>query len=222
MSEDDRHAELIGHLVADLRPVRPMAAPSLRAGYWVGVVVLLGAALSLFGGHALRLLDPGVDAYIWISFISAALTGILAALAAFHLNTPSGNSVWALLPLPSALIWLLTGGLGCLANWGVPGVWGASAAEAGQCLMFLLGVSLPLSAFLIIMLRRGWSQWPAITAATSGLAVAASAATLLNFVHPHNSAVLDLGVHTIAIAIIIGMNAALGGRLLTEKISRPA
>jgi hypothetical protein len=57
-----------------------------------------------------------------------------------------------------------------------------------HCLIFILGLSLPLSLLLIVMLRRGFSLRPNLTAIIGGLACASAAATLLNFIHPYDAA----------------------------------
>jgi hypothetical protein len=83
--------------------------------------------------------------------------------------------------------------------------------------MFIVGVSLPLSLLLIVMLRRGFSLRPNLTAIIGGLACASAAATLLNFIHPYDAAATDLAVHALAILIVILANTILGGRILMSK-----
>ena len=79
-----------------------------------------------------------------------------------------------------------------------------------HCLVFILGLSLPLSLILIIMLRRGFSLRPNLTAIIGGLACASAAATLLNFIHPYDAAATDLAVHALAVAIVILANTLFG------------
>jgi hypothetical protein len=78
----------------------------------------------------------------------------------------------------------------------------------------ILGVSLPLSLLLIVMLRRGFSLHPNLTAIIGGLACASAAATLLNLIHPYNAAAADLAIHAFAVVIAILANAVFGGRIL--------
>ena len=85
--------------------------------------------------------------------------------------------------------------------------------EARDCLVFIVFLSVPLSALLLIMLRRAYPLYPGLTATIGGLAVAAAAATLLNFFHPYDAAATDLVVHAVAVALVIGANRALGGRI---------
>ncbi len=88
-----------------------------------------------------------------------------------------------------------------------------------HCLIFILGLSLPLSLLLIAMLRRGFSLRPNLTAIIGGLACASAAATLLNFIHPYDAAATDLAVHAFAVAIVISANTLFGGRILVSKIA---
>jgi hypothetical protein len=80
-------------------------------------------------------------------------------------------------------------------------------------LIFILGFSLPLSLLLMVMLRRGFSLRPKLSAVIGGLACASAAATLLNFVHPYDAAATDLAVHGLAVTIVILANILFGGRL---------
>ena len=43
----------------------------------------------------------------------------------------------------------------------------------------------------------------------------AAAATLLNFFHPYDAAATDLTVHAFAVALVVGINRALGGRIFS-------
>jgi hypothetical protein len=46
--------------------------------------------------------------------------------------------------------------------------------------MFIVFLSVPFSALLLVMLRRAYPLYPGLTATIEGLAVAAAADTLLN------------------------------------------
>jgi hypothetical protein len=81
-------------------------------------------------------------------------------------------------------------------------------------LAFILGLSAPLSALLVLMLRRAATLQPGLTAAMAGLASAAAAATLLTVVHPFDASAVDLAVHVGAVLAVVAANRAWGGRLL--------
>jgi len=111
-------------------------------------------------------------------------------------------------------LWIAASGFGCLRVWIAPQTHVASLSEARDCLIFIVALSVPLSALLLAMLRRACPLQPGLTAVVGGLAVAAAAATLLNFFHPYDAAATDLAVHAAAVAIVVAANRALGGRIL--------
>jgi hypothetical protein len=220
-SPDDSvlHDGLIRGLAADLRPVRRLPSPGRRALAWLAAVLIIALGLALLADlPALgRRLVAAPD--LLIAVASSILTAVLAAIAAFQLSLPDGRRAWALLPLPAALLWIIASGIGCLRSWTVADTHAAALDEARDCLLFILAVSIPLSALLIVMLRRACSLQPGLTAIVAGLAAAAAAATLLNFFHPFDAAATDLVVHVAAVALVVGANRVLGGRLLAPANS---
>ena len=207
---------LIQNLASDLRPVRRLAPPALRALGWLAVVGALAVALACFAdlGAMVRRLTAAPD--MWLAVAGSTLTAILAAIAAFETSLPDRKPAWALLPVPGLLLWVGASGLGCLRSWLLPGTHSADLVEARDCLVFILGVSLPLSILLVLMLRRGYPLRPNLTAATGGLAAAAAAATLLNFFHPYDAAATDLVVHAGAVVLVVLAGRALSGRLFRD------
>jgi hypothetical protein len=81
------------------------------------------------------------------------------------------------------------------------------------CLAIIFALSIPLSAATIVMVRRARPLRPLRVAILGGLAASAAGATLLLLVHPHDSAVLDLCSHALAVVVVVAINAVLGGRL---------
>lgn len=220
---DNSSAEerLIRDLAADLAPVRRLAPPSLRALGWLAVVAATAVALASFADLSALWHRLAGATDMWVAVLGSSATAILAAIAAFELSMPDARRAWALLPLPAALLWIAASGAGCFRTWLTPATHVADLNEARDCLMFIIGLSVPLSALLILMLRRACSLQPGLTAAIAGLAVAAAAATLLNFFHPFDAAATDLAVHTGAVALVIAANRALSGRLLALNFFRP-
>jgi len=207
---------LIEILAGDLRPVRRMAPPFLRALGWLAVVSALAVVLACFAdlGAMVRRLTAAPD--MWLAVTGSALTAILAAISAFQTSLPDRKPAWALLPLPGLLLWVGASGLGCLRVWFAPGTHAADLVEARDCLAFICGVSGPLSVLLVVMLRRGYPVRPNLTAATAGLAAGAAAATLLNFFHPFDAAATDLVVHAVAVGLVVLANRIFSGRAFRE------
>jgi hypothetical protein len=209
-----RHERIIRSLAADLKPVRPLRPPGLRALIWLAVVAAAAFVLAAVADR------PAVAARLvaapdmWLAAAGSALTMVLAAIAAFQLSLPDRNRLWALLPLPAALLWLGASGAGCLRTWLVADIHPAVLGESRDCIAFILAVSVPLSALLLAMLRRAYPLHPGLAAAIAGLASAAAAATLLNFFHPYDASATDVAVHVIAVSLVIVANRAYGGRML--------
>jgi hypothetical protein len=92
--------------------------------------------------------------------------------------------------------------------------------EMRDCLLFIIGLSIPLSAALIVMLRRAYALAPPLTAAMAGLASAAAAATLLNFFHPFDATAADLAIHSVAVLIVVAAAREVGRQADPAKFFR--
>ncbi|GJD55527.1 NrsF family protein [Methylobacterium dankookense] len=206
--------DLVGDLVRDLRPVRPLPPPGLRALAWLGAACLIGfalAALAEIPDLRERLATPDLR----MAAAGALLTAVTAAYAAFATSVPGRPAAWALLPLPAAALWIGASGLGCLKAYLAP-VAEAHAQTGLGCFGFLTAVSLPLSALLVLMLRRACPLRPNLTAALGGLATAAAAATLLVPFHPEEATATDIAIHGATVIAVIALNGLAGGRLLAR------
>ena len=214
---NDPYEKLIRGLAADLTPVKRLRPPGLRAAWWLAAIAAIAVALAAFSdlSAVARRLMAVPD--MWLAVTGSTLTAVLAALSAFELSLPDRKPVWALLPLPGVMLWIGASGLGCLRTWLVPGTHEASMAEAKDCLLFIVGLSVPLSALLTLMLRRACPLQPGLTGAIGGLAVAAASATLLNFFHPYDAAATDLVVHAVAVAAVVAANRAFAGRFIARE-----
>jgi hypothetical protein len=146
----------------------------------------------------------------------AVLTAICAAWAAFASGMPGWRAGWAWLPVPPALLWIGASGLGCLRTWIAPGTEVAGLHQSADCLLFIISFSVPLSALLVLLLRRACPLRPVRTAVLIGLASAAASASLLEICHAYDSAATDLLTHAAAVAFVVAVNAAMGGRLLSK------
>ncbi|MGH8599172.1 MAG: NrsF family protein [Burkholderiales bacterium] len=217
MSSDPRHQALIDTLGAELTPVRRLLPPWLRMLAWLLAVAAIATALLMHYGTAPMLQRwAGAHDLAWAA-AGAVLTTICAAWAAFALSVPGRSRAWAWLPLPGALLWISASGLGCLRTWIAPGTSIANFHQSADCLVFIVGFSIPLSALMIWLLRRACPLRPTLTALLVGLASAAASASLLEICHEYDAAATDLLVHALAVAIVIAANAAMGGRLLSRR-----
>lgn len=220
MADSHAHDRLISSLGAELAPVRRLRPPWLRTLGWLCAVAVIAALLfARYGATPMLTRWAGAPDLAWAG-LGAALTAIAAAWAAFALGVPGRRAAWAWLPLPPALLWIGASGLGCLRGWIAPATRVASAHEAGDCLVFIVSFSVPLSALLIVLLRRACPLRPVLTAVMVGLASAAASATLLEICHQFDAAATDLSMHLVAVALVVAANAAMGGGLLGPSSRR--
>ena len=199
--------ELIEILIADAKPVRRLWPPLLRAALWLllaGVVLLaLGALQGTRPDLAERLREPSFA----VALAGSLLTGVLAAVAAFHLSLPDRSRLWLLLPVPAAALWASTIGYGCLTDWVSIGPDGVRLGTTLECLTTLLIASVPTSVILLVMLRHTARLYPTTVAMMGGLASAGIAATALSLFHELDASVMVL-LWNLGTAVLI---VALGG-----------
>jgi hypothetical protein len=217
MIRSNLNNRLVQALGADLTPVRRLARPGLRVLTWLAILSAAALALAMVSdvGAMIRRLMTAPD--MWLAAMGSMLTAVLAAMAAIELSLPDRKAAWALLPLPALLLWLGASGMGCLRTWSIAEADPMPPDQPAHCLIYILGISLPLSLLLIVMLRRGFSLRPNLTAIIGGLACASAAATLLNFIHPYDAAATDLAVHAFAVVIVILANTIFGRRILMSS-----
>ncbi len=202
---------LIRELGDGLTPVRRIAEPNRLALLWLGCSVLIAAGLAVVFDMRAAMARLGSAADMWLAVLGSLLTAAFAAKAAFELAMPGRSRLWALLPLPGLLLWIGASGMGCLRTWATVGWDGHIHSE---CLMSIVGISAPLAVAMVVMLRRAFPLYPALTALVAGLACAAASATVLSLFHPADAAATDLAFHALAVAIVTAVLAASGRRLL--------
>ncbi len=215
-ADPQSHQALIDRLGTDLVPVRRLLPPGLRTAGWLLLVAALAAGLLMHYGAGPMLRRWAATPDLAWAGIGAVITAISAAWAAFALAVPGRRAAWAWLPLPGALLWIGASGLGCLRTWLAPGTEVAGLQQSADCLLFIIGFSIPLSALLVVLLRRACPLRPVLAAVLIGLASAAASASLLEICHAFDSAATDLLTHALAVAVVVAVNAAMGGRLLSK------
>ncbi|WP_408903028.1 NrsF family protein [Methylobacterium radiotolerans] len=210
------HDKLVADLAEGLKPVRPLPAPGVRAVFWFGGAMLVGLILATrmdAGDLLIRMRAPN----LMLAALGAMSTAVTAALSAFATAVPGRSGAWALLPLPAVVLWIGASGLGCLYGRIVPGTGISGPHDMRMCLGVLVCVSVPLSALMVVMVRRACPLRPNLTAALGGLAVAAVAATMLMPFHPYDATATDLALHAAVLLGVIGLNRILAGPLLAGR-----
>jgi hypothetical protein len=197
-------------------PVKRLRPPMQRAALWLGFSALVIAAFVVISGPrddlAQRLSQPWEMAQL----IAAVVTAILAAVAAFHLSLPDRSDAWALLPVPGFLAWVASLGWGCVSDFIRLGPEGLSLGTSWGCLGFILGLSAPMGAGLLLALRHAGPIRPGPTMATGVLSIAMLASLGLSLVHYLDAAIMVLVWHAGAVLIAVALGGSLGGRVLAR------
>ncbi|MBK4733019.1 NrsF family protein [Noviherbaspirillum pedocola] len=188
----NRTNDLINLLVADVKPVKRLRAPIVRAACWILfamlIMVLVGIAHGLRPDWELKLGQPR----FLLGVAAAITTGLLAAVAAFMVSVPGTLRRWLLLPIPAAGVWFGTIGYGCLSEWVAIGPDGISFGETARCFATLGLVGMPLSLLMLLMLRHVARLSPNSVAMTGSLSVAAMTAAALSVFHPLDATIMIL------------------------------
>jgi hypothetical protein len=208
MNTDD----LIAQLSATAAPVKRLAPPMMRALLWLAAITVLAGAPILLRADLNVFAQRASDPRMALELFATLGAGVAGVIAAFHLSIPGRSQGWAWLPAPFALLWIVVSGWGCLQFWPEQDQRGWGLGQSHHCFVFLLGVGVPMAGFLILALRRANPLQPRLVASVGALGVAGLAAFILQFFHPFDVTIMDLGTHLVALAILIGV-FSLSGRL---------
>jgi hypothetical protein len=212
-------ALLIEALAADAGAVRPLASPSRRAAATLAVIALVGAA-SVLGASNLREfrgLHAGREVMMALEMAAMLATGVLATTSAFFASVPGRSRAWLLAPLPFLAAWLLISGVGCYSLLSAGAAAGSPEGDSQHCLLFIVGVSLLLAPAIVWRLARAAPIDPLPVALLAGLGTAALGAFLLQFFHPFTVTFLDLGMHLLAVLLVVGVAGLLNRRALASR-----
>jgi hypothetical protein len=194
--------DLIAQLTTAPAAVKPLPRPILRALAFLAAAFALVAAVVAF--HGVRHNLDIIMALPWrqVEFAASIITGVLAAIAAFHLAVPGRSAFWALLPAPAALLWLGSLGAGCWSDFVRLGPDGLALGTSWACLKAITLTSIPMGALLFWMLRFAGPVTSLPVALFGTLAVAALSAAGLTLYHHLEAAILVLVWHIGSITLV--------------------
>ena len=138
--------DMITRLSQALAPVRRLPSPATLTLLWLGIATLVVGGAVAFLGLRHELDERTAAGQDVRQMAAAALTGVLAVLAAFQLSFPDRDRRWALLPLPALALWLGDLGWGCLQGFARLGAEGLRLTTIFPCLAFILGFGLRADA----------------------------------------------------------------------------
>jgi hypothetical protein len=216
-----RSEDLIQHLAADLRPVRPARHPATTTALWLGVAAVVIVLAVLVSGPRHDLAARLATGFDLPQILAATVTGILAAFAAFQLALPERDRRWALLPVPAAMAWLATMGWGCLQDLVRLGPEALRVGVSLPCLAFIVGLGVPLTVAILWLARHAAWLRPGPVAALGGLSAAALASVGLSLIHHLDAAAMVLAWHGLSVLVVAGLAALFGPRLMRRGFPAP-
>lgn len=211
--------ELIDLLAQHATPVRRLRPPLARAALWLLVAGLLFALLAIAHGLRPDWQQQAARPIFAIGIAASLATGVLAAVSAFLISLPDRSRRWALLPVPTLLVWLSTVGYGCLTDWVSIGPDGMHLDETARCFATMMLVSLPLSLAMYVMLRHAARLRPTAVTLIGSVAVAALTAAALSLFHPLDATVLVLASNFGVAVLILSIGGMLARRFDSRRMS---
>jgi len=205
---------LIRQMADHAGPIRPLAAPWVRAMTWLGIagpaVVVMAIAMLPQSDLVSKFSTPR---YLGEEVFALA-TGVLAAIAAFASVVPGSNRKLLVLPLVPLFFWL--GGLAQsgMRDWMQLEASGFSFQLEWFCLPAIAMVGAVPAVAMAIMLRRGAPLTPRVSVALGGLAAAGLGNVGVCLSHREFSGVLVLVWHVSAMFLLSGLAASVARYLL--------
>lgn len=201
--------QLIESMTANLAPVRRYRAPWLRALGFLGFAAVLGATVAIL--HEKTLAGVTLDSLmVKPTLVSALLTGVLAAFAAFFIGQPDRSRMWSMLPVPAFGLWLGSLGHQCLTQWVAFGPNGMSLGETAQCFATFFVVAAPLGLAAVLMLKRMAVFERTRITLLGSLSVAGLTAAAMDVFHPVDASVLVILFNLGTALVLLGAGWLLG------------
>lgn len=209
--ETDR---LIATLAMDVRPVRPLARPWLRALIWLAISAPPVFLVVWWHGMAPKAgMVATADLRMTIEWLAILATAVSAAVAAFASSVPGAGRRWLWVPAVPLLVWLAAVGQGCVEDYQAMGAAAFDLRVDSECFVptVLAGI-VPVVAMLV-MLRRGAPVMPRATLALAALAIAAVVNLAMLLFHVGDVSIMVLVWH-LGVVLAAGAVASLFGPLV--------
>jgi hypothetical protein len=205
---------LIQQLAADATPMRPLVGPWTRTGLWLALAIPYLALVVIVMSPRPDLAEQLADPRFQVEQVTAFVTAIFAAVAAFALTVPGRNRAICLLPMAPLAIWLASLGYGCLQDWQTLGPEGLRLRIDWDCLPAAALVGIMPAVAIVVMLRRGAPLFPRATLALGALAVGALAQAGMQIYHVGDISLMVLVWHFGSVALLAAVAGWIGRRVL--------
>ena len=201
--------DTIDALSTNLAPVRRHASPLMRTMLWMALAMGVISLLALSHGLRPNLFIRASELPFQLEVISALLTGVLAAFAAFVSGIPGRSKEWMALPFPALVLWMAVIGQQCFSNWIVIGREGMALRESGECLATVGLTSIPISLALVVMLRNAVVMRPLASYLLGSLAVAGIVGAAMSIIHVLDASVMIIVFNVVTTLVIVSIAALL-------------
>ena len=207
---------LIRDLAQNLRPVRPLPRPWIRAAIWLAVSAPYIAVLLLITPWH-RMPTEWPDPRFVIEEVSALAVGLGAAVAAFATIVPGHDRKPLALLLISLAVWLGSIGEECVQSFIRLGPQVLSLKHNLLCLPFIVVLGTFPAIAMASMLRRGAPLSPHLTTALGALAAAGLANSSSRLFHREDVTLMLLVWHVGGVFLLSAVAAAAGRYLLNWR-----
>lgn len=208
--------DLIALLAADQRSLAPPVGRVLGIGLAIALVI----SLALFGvalGPRVDFASAWANPFFDLKFVVTLTLIAAAGVAALRLSRPEMKAGPFLLLLAAPVALLALGIVADLVWWrGGTTAWTARlvGTNARVCLVAIPVLALPLLAAALLGLRHGATTAPGLAGAVAGVLAAALSATLYATHCTDDSPLFVATWYTLAIALVAGIGALAGRRVL--------
>jgi len=206
---------LIQELANSAVPIRRLPTPWARMFLWLALSVpFLVAVIWLMMPSDINPVAALADRRFLLEEAVLLVTALTAALAAFGSVVPGYDRRMLLIPFVPLAAWLVSLGEGCWRNWVALGANGLTLRPDWDCLPPAILIGIVPSIAMVMMLRRGAPLLPRVSIALGALAVAALANLGLRLFHVGDASVMVLFWHLGGAAVLAGLAAVAGRRVL--------
>lgn len=212
--------DLIRQLAMEVRPVRRLAAPSIRTAHWFALTLPAVAAIVMLMSPREDLAQKVVELRFLVEQAAALATALTAAYAAFCLTVPGHNRIVMLIPGIPLALWLGSLGQGCVQDRLLYGKDAFLLYPDWVCFPAIVLVGSVPAIAMMMMLRRGAALAPGITMGLGALAAAALGNFGLRLFHYQDASLMVLVWQFGSVALLSALAGSAGSRVLTWAHSR--
>lgn len=206
--------DLMARLAREIRPVRRLRHPWLRATMWVAATTIYLAAVVLFLAPPGRLGAALVDLRFSFEQLAAGLVGLTAGVAALATVVPGRSRRIFIAPIAAGALWITIVAIGCVQDALRYRATGIPIQTDWPCVAAIVMTGALPAIALVHMLRRGAPLTPRITLALGALSVAALANTSACLVRQHDTSMTVLLWHGTTVLALCGAAGLLGPSLM--------